>query len=172
MVQLYMIIPVGGDGPGLGGGGGPVDPGYSPGWARPRPPRPDNTLPGRRPRPDNTLPGDQPYPDQGLPGFQPRPDHGLPGDQPYPDQGLPGHQPRPDHGYLPYPDQGLPDPQPHPEHPWIPPQAPVVVEGQAHLVMYIPNEAKPSGYERITFTIQVPEPTPPTEATPKTGQPV
>jgi hypothetical protein len=48
----------------------------------------------------------------------------------------------------------------------------VVVEGQAHLVMYIPNEAKPSGYERITFTIQVPEPTPPTEATPKTGQPV
>ena len=66
----------------------PVDPGYSPGWARPQPPRPDNTLPrppGRPTHPiynpaypDNTLPGGQPYPDQGLPGHQPYPDQGLP----------------------------------------------------------------------------------------------
>lgn len=48
-------------------GGGPVDPGYSPPWARPWPPYPDNALPGG-----------QPYPDNSLPGYQPRPDHSLP----------------------------------------------------------------------------------------------
>ena len=55
------------------GGGGPVDPGYSPPWARPGAPYPDNSLPGNQPYPDIGLPGDQPHPDQGLPGSQPRP---------------------------------------------------------------------------------------------------
>ena len=89
MPQLYMIIPVAvGDGnrpdntlpvppgpvdpgyspPWARPGGGPVDPGYSPPWARP----------GKPVYPDQGLPGSQPYPDQGLPGSQPRPDHSLP----------------------------------------------------------------------------------------------
>jgi hypothetical protein len=101
---LALITPLSGS----GGGSGPVDPGYSPPWARPQPPRPNQDLPGQQPGiwgpgfpyPDQGLPGHQPYPDQGLPGFQPRPDQGLPGFQPRPDQGLPGNQP--------YPDQGLP----------------------------------------------------------------
>lgn len=118
----------------------PVDPGYSPPWARP----------GRPVYPDNTLPGNQPYPDQGLPGNQPYPDQGLPGNQPYPDQGLPRpplgmwgpNDPRPTPPiYIPpeggqpplgiwgptdpRPGWGLPGPQPHPEHPIVlPPDLP------------------------------------------------
>jgi len=86
---LAMIIPVGSGGnypdntlpgpqppfPGGGGGGPvdpgysppwarpPVDPGYSPPWARPQPPRPTHPIyypPGSLPHPDNTLPGPQP----------------------------------------------------------------------------------------------------------------
>ncbi len=101
----------------------PVDPGYSPGWARPRPPRPDQGLPGNQPYPDQGLPGNQPYPDQGLPGQPPRPwgpihypDQGLPGGQPYPDQGLPGGQGgRPSHPiYFPPEISGPNDPRPTP----------------------------------------------------------
>ena len=72
-----------------GPGGGPVDPGYSPPWARPGaggPVDPGYSPPWARP-------GRPVYPDQGLPGNQPYPDQGLPGSQPHPDQGLPGQQP-------------------------------------------------------------------------------
>jgi hypothetical protein len=135
---LAYIMPV--------GGGGPVDPGYSPPWARPRPPGsgnyPDQGLPGGQPYPDQGLPGGQPYPDQGLPGSQPRPDQGLPGQQPRPDQGLP---PFPSHPiYIPpaggqpplgiwgptdpRPGYGLPGEQPKPSHPIVlPPDLPPVI---------------------------------------------
>jgi len=99
------------------------------------------------------------YPDQGLPGGQPYPDQGLPGGQPYPDQGLPGSQPRPD--------QGLP---PFPSHPWVPPQYPIIDPGdpqKAYLVAYMPKSG--GGYERITFSVEIPEREPPTTAEPKPG---
>jgi hypothetical protein len=59
-----------------GGGGGPVDPGYSPPWARPGggPVDPGYSPPWARPQP--------PYPDNSLPGSQPHPDNSLPGQQP------------------------------------------------------------------------------------------
>jgi hypothetical protein len=86
--------------------GGPVDPGYSPPWARPQPP----------------------YPDQGLPGSQPRPDHSLP---PFPSHPIyiPPEGSPPPLGIWgptdPRPGYGLPGPQPHPEHPIVlPPDLP------------------------------------------------
>ena len=82
MVQLYVILPV--------GGGGQID----------------NTLPGQQPGVDNSLPGGQGgRPSQPIyhPGH---PDHGLPA---HPDQGLPGGSGgRPDQGLPPFPSQGLP----------------------------------------------------------------
>ena len=82
MVQLYVILPV--------GGGGQID----------------NTLPGQQPGIDNSLPGGQ----GGRPShpiYHPgHPDHGLPA---HPDQGLPGGSGgRPDQGLPPFPSQGLP----------------------------------------------------------------
>ena len=139
------------------GGGGPVDPGYSPPWARPQPPYPDQGLPPGQggvptqpiylpPYPSQGLP---PFPSQGLPGPQPvptppiyyprppvYPDQGLPGGQPYPDQGLPpGQGGYPSHPiYLPpYPSQGLP---PFPSHPIAPGGPPLGVWG--------PNDPRPT----------------------------
>ena len=115
-----------------------TDPGYSPPWARP----------GQPVYPDNSLPGNQPYPDQGLPG-----------NQPYPDNSLPGRQPRPDQGLPPFATN----------LPVFPPQHPIVAPGdptKGYLVAYVPKSG--GGYERITFTIDMPEEgPPPTEATPK-----
>jgi hypothetical protein len=129
LVQLYVILPVGGGGqidntlPG-GQGGHPSQPIYHPG------------------HPDH---GHIPYPDQGLPGGggsggQPShpihipgvPDQGLPEGQPIPDQGLPPppvppeyaddlivgvRQPNSDEwtftAYDVQPDQGQPSPTPH-----------------------------------------------------------
>jgi len=107
--------------------GRPVDPGY--GQGTPRPPRPDQGLPGSgsgggRPdqglpeppttwppegggHPDNTLPDNELPPGipVHLPVFPPEVDNSLPGQQPKPDQGLPGGQGgRPDNS-LPRPDQ-------------------------------------------------------------------
>lgn len=102
----------------------PVDPGYSPPWARPQPPRPWGPIN----YPDNSLPGNQPYPDQGLP----KPPLGIwgPGD---PRPTLPIYIP-PEGGPPPLgiwgptdprPGWGLPGPQPHPEHPIVlPPDLP------------------------------------------------
>ncbi len=124
----------------------PVDPGYSPGWARPQPPRPDNTLP--RPPGVPTHPIYNPaYPDNSLPGGQPYPDQGLPGGQPYPDQGLPGGQGGrpsqpiyfpPEGGQPPLgiwgptdprPGYGLPKPPNVPSHPIVlPPDLPPATE--------------------------------------------
>ncbi len=119
--------------------GAPVDPGYSPPWARPRPPGqpthpiynppyPDNSLPGGQPYPDNSLPGGQggrpthpiyypPYPDNSLPPFPSNPIY-IPPEGAQPPLGIWGPtDPRP--GY------GLPAPQPHPEHPIVlPPDLP------------------------------------------------
>ena len=102
----------------------PVDPGYSPPWARPQPPRPWGPIN----YPDNSLPGNQPYPDQGLPGSQPRPDHSLP---PFPSHPIyiPPEGSPPPLGIWgptdPRPGFGLPGPQPHPEHPIVlPPDLP------------------------------------------------
>lgn len=101
-------------------GGGPVDPGYSPPWARPGggPVDPGYSPPWARPGkpvyPDQGLPGNQPYPDQGLPGNQPRPDHGLP--------------PFPSHPIFIGPEVPAPEPPPAlkwhavwtgPEHGWV-----------------------------------------------------
>jgi hypothetical protein len=44
---------------------------------------------------------------------------------------------------------------------YIPPQAPPVQEGKAYIVAYIPGEG------RVTFTVDLPEPTVPTEPEPK-----
>jgi len=68
-----------------------VDPGY--GQGRPKPPRPDQGLPGSGARPDNELPGSQPGVDNTLPKPGGRPDQGLPGSQPGVDNELPGSQP-------------------------------------------------------------------------------
>jgi hypothetical protein len=152
------------------GGGGPVDPGYSPPWARPRPPGQGGgpVDPGYSP-PWAQAPVDPGYgfPIGGRPGGG-----GGPVDPGYsPPWARPGTGPvdpgygidaglRPTHPiYNPaYPDNTLPA---------IPPQQPIVVDGKAHIVAYIPNPDKPSGYERITFTVEVPEASPPTEAQPK-----
>jgi hypothetical protein len=106
---------------------GPVDPGYSPPWATPRPPQPGwPTVPGW---PGGSLPGGAggwPHPDNTLPGSQPRPDHGLP---PFPSHPIyipitppPESGLEPTHPiYIPvYPDQGLPGPQPSPGWPTVP----------------------------------------------------
>lgn len=143
---------------------GPTDP--RPGWGLPTPQPPLGIWGPTDPRPGWGLPGSQPRPDNTLPGNQPYPDHGLPGNQPYPDQGLPGAQPRPDHGLPPFatnlpvipPQQPLPDPDD---------------PNKAYLVAYMPK-SDGSGYERITFTIdltQRPSKPPPTEATPKPADP-
>jgi len=96
----------------------------------------------------------QPYPDQGLPGQQPggpvRPDNSLPG------SGLGTWGPN--------------DPRPTPPI-YLPPQAPVTDPDdpqKAYVVAYAPK-SDGSGYERITFTVEIPEREPPTEATPKTS---
>ena len=96
-----------GGGPMPGYGDRPVDPGYSPPWARP-----------------GTGPVDPGYsPPWARPG-QPHPDQGLPGNQPYPDQGLPGQQPgiwgptdpRPTHPIYIGPE--VPPPEPTPPITW------------------------------------------------------
>jgi hypothetical protein len=132
---LAYILPV--------GGGGPVDPGYSPPWARPNPPGQGG---GQPPYPDQGLP---PFPSQGLPGSQPRPDNTLPGGQggypshpiyypPYPDQGLPPFPSQGLPGQQPRPDQGLP---PFPSHPiYFPPAG-----GEPPLGIWGPTDPRP-GY--------------------------
>jgi hypothetical protein len=71
---------------------------------------------------------------------------------------LPGQQPRPDHGLPPFATN----------LPVIPPQQPVVDPidpTKAYIVAYAPKPG--GGYERITFTVDMPERVPPTEAQPK-----
>ena len=105
MPQLYVILPVGGE--------GIIDPGF-----------------GNRPihhpgHPDHGLPSQPGHPSHPIyhPGH---PDHGLPA---HPDQGLPGGSGgRPDQGLPPFPSQGLPPggtdipsnelpmPEPPPDH--------------------------------------------------------
>jgi hypothetical protein len=154
---------------------GPVDPGYNP--------------PGVGPG----LPGGPPYPSQG-PGFPTHPIapggpplgiwggaplpwptppiHYPPQQPPYPSQGP---------GFPTHPIAGLPgSPQPQPPYvdntlppyidnslPIVPPQQPVVSpEGSAYIVAYMPK-SDGSGYERITFTVEIPDRPPPTEPAPK-----
>ena len=59
----------------------------------------------------------------------------------------------------PYPSQGLP---PFPSHPIVIPPEAIVPEpdGKAHVVVYY-------GGQRVTFTVEMPERVPPTEAAPK-----
>jgi hypothetical protein len=113
-----------------GQGGGPVDPGYSPPWARPKPPVAG--WPGG-------LPGGGGFPGQGGPvdpGYSPpwarpqppRPDNSLP---PFPSHPIyiPPEGSQPPLGIWgptdPRPGYGLPGPQPHPEHPIVlPPDLP------------------------------------------------
>jgi len=171
---LALITPVS-----EGGGGGPP----LGTWGGVGQPYPDQGLPGQQPGGPPGIwggPWQPPYPSQG-PGF---PTHPIaPGGpplgtwggvgQPYPDQGLPGQQPggpvRPDNSL---PGQGLGTwggaNQPFPTPPiYIPPQAPPVDPSdpqKAYLIAYVPK-SDGSGYERITFSIEVPET--PTEPTPK-----
>jgi len=135
-------------------------------------------------RPDNSLPSQPPYPSQG-PGFPSQlpmpvgPPLGTWGGvgQPYPDQGLPGMQP----GGPVRPDNSLPGSglgtwgganQPYPTPPiYVPPQAPITDPDdpqKAYLVAYMP--AAVGGYERITFSVEIPPPTQPTEPSPKPSQ--
>ena len=136
-----------GSGSGPPGIWGPTDP--RPGYGLPTPQPPLGMWGPNDPRPTHPIaPG----------GQQPRPDQGLPGNQPYPDQGLPGNQP--------YPGQGLP---PFATNlPVVPPQQPIVDPGdpnKAYIVAYYPKPG--GGAERITFTVELPDRAPPTEATPK-----
>jgi hypothetical protein len=106
---LAMIVPMGGT-----GGSGPVDPGYSPPWARPTPPRPSNPI---------ALPGDPWWggggpvdPGYGIPG-------GIPGTRPPiggvdPGWGNSWFDPRPSHPIY-YPPPGPVDPGYSP--PWARP---------------------------------------------------
>jgi hypothetical protein len=108
----------------------PTDPGY--GGGRPRPDRPDNSLPGFG------------HPDQDLPGFNPRPDQGLPG-YGHPDHGLPGYG---------HPDQGLPVPPPAgvvtppinlPSRPQLPAGSGIVVPLPDGVPLPTPPEVIPDG---------------------------
>ena len=115
----------------------PVDPGYSPPWARPQPPRPDNTLPIP---PGPVDPGYSPpwaRPGGGPvdPGYSPpwaRPPLGIWGPtdpRPTPPIYIPPEGGQPPLGIWgptdPRPGYGLPGPQPHPEHPIVlPPDLP------------------------------------------------
>src|SRR5580765_4501151 len=91
----------------------PVDPGYSPPWARPQPPYPDNTLPGQQPHPSHPIyfPPEGGQPPLGIWGpTDPRPSNPI--------SGIPG---------LP----GSPGQQPHPEHPIVlPPGLPPTIPGE------------------------------------------
>lgn len=100
----------------------PVDPGYSPPWARPQPPRP--THPIYNPAyPDNTLPGSQPRPDQGLPPFPSHPIY-IPPEGAPPPLGIWGPPDMPPGFWGGGMGPGV-KPQPHPEHPIVlPPDLP------------------------------------------------
>ena len=156
--------------------------------------RPDNSLPvtqppsGAHPSHPIYIPGlgiwggpwQPPYPSQGpgfpsqlpMPGGPPLGTWGGVG-QPYPDQGLPAGGPvRPDNSL---PGSGLGtwgpnDPRPTPPI-YVPPQAPITDPDdpqKAYLVAYMP--AYGGGYERITFSVEIPPPTTPTEPSPKPSQ--
>lgn len=137
MVQLYVILPV--------GGGGHVD----------------NSLPGGGNFPDNSLPGQGGRPSQPIyhPGH---PDHGH---IPYPDQGLPGggQGGRPSHPiHIPgVPDQGLPPGEEIPPDGVSPPTIPPGHEDDLIVAVRQPNSEE---WTYTSFDVQPdqgqPAPTP------------
>jgi hypothetical protein len=128
-------------GGGFPGQGGPVDPGYSPPWARPQPPRPGwPTVPGW---PGGSLPG-------GIEGF-PHPSHPIyiPITPP-PESGLEPTHPI----YIPvYPDNSLPGPQPSPGWPTVPGWPGGSLPGG--------GSGFPGGPPVVDNTLPGPQPTPP-----------
>lgn len=148
----------------VGVGGGPMPGGPPLGfWGGRPPPYVDIGGPGPQP-PSGAHPSHPWVPPLGFWGGTAPPyvDIGGPGPQPPPLGFWGGRPPN-------YVDIGGPGPQPHPSHPWVPPQAPVIDPDdptKGYLVAYMPK-SDGSGYERITFLVEIPPPTVPTEPQPK-----
>jgi hypothetical protein len=169
-----------------GPGGGPVDPGYSPPWARPQPPHIWGGTPGL-PGGGNIIGGGPIYPGGPVdPGYSPPwarppvdpgwgvtppvdPGYSPPWARPQPPviAGGPGWLPRPP-GVI----SGGPGSLPPFVMPpiYVPPQSPVQPPEdltKAYIVAYVPDPTT-GQYKRTTFTVDVPEPLPPpTEPEPK-----